>query len=53
MTNEQITRTIAAHDRQLDVIVATLASLAERLKQLTDLAELQNKRLTRLEDEQS
>jgi hypothetical protein len=50
MTFEEIEKSIKAHDRQLDVVVSTLASLAERLTQLVNLAEIQNARLTRLED---
>lgn len=50
MTFAEIEKSIKAHDRQLDVVVATLASLAERLTQLVNLAEIQNTRLSRLED---
>ncbi len=50
MTGKEIETSIKAHDRQLDVIVSTLASLAERLTQLVNLAEIQNARLTRLEE---
>lgn len=49
MTNDELQRSIEAHDRQLDTVVALLASLAERLNSLVRLAELQNQRITRLE----
>jgi hypothetical protein len=52
MDNEQIQKTIEAHDRQLDTIVGVLASLAERLDSLVRLAEIQNERITRLEGKQ-
>jgi hypothetical protein len=51
MTNEGIQRSIEAHDRQLDTVVGVLASLAERLDSLVRLAEIQNSRITRLEDQ--
>jgi len=50
MTFEEIEKSIKAHDRQLEVVVGTLAGLAERLTQLVNLAEIQNTRLTRRED---
>ena len=50
MTNEEIKRSIEAHDRQLDMIVGVLASLAERLSALVRVSELQHERITRLED---
>jgi hypothetical protein len=46
MTNEEMQRSIEAHDRQLDTVVALLASLAERLSSLVRLSELRNARLT-------
>lgn len=49
MDNEQIQKTIEAHDRQLDTVVGVLASLAERLDSLVRLAEIRNERITRLE----
>ena len=51
MTNEEMQRSIEAHDRQLDTVVGLLASLAERLNSLVRLAELQNARITRLEEQ--
>lgn len=50
MTNEEMQRSIEAHDRQLDTIVGLLASLAERLNSLVRLSEIQNERLTRPEE---
>jgi hypothetical protein len=50
MTNEELQRSIEAHDRQLDTVVGLLASLAERLSSLVRLSEIQNERLSRLED---
>lgn len=50
MTNEEMQRSIEAHDRQLNTVVGLLASLAERLDSLVRLAELQNTRITRLEE---
>lgn len=41
---------IEAHDRQLDTVVALLASLADRLTALVHVSELQNERLARLEN---
>jgi hypothetical protein len=49
MTNDEMQRSIEAHDRQLDTVLALLASLAERLSSLVRLSEIQNERLTRLE----
>lgn len=51
MTNEEIQRSIEAHYRQLETVVGQQASLAERLDSLVRLAELQNSRITRLEDQ--
>ena len=51
MTNKEMQRSIEAHDRQLDTVVGLLASLAERLNSLVRLAELQNARITRLEEQ--
>ncbi len=51
MTFDELQRSVESHDRQLDAIVSTLASLSERLTQLTTLAEIQNARITRLEGE--
>jgi hypothetical protein len=53
MTSEEMQRSIEAHDRQLDTVVALLASLAERLSSLVRLSEIQNERLTRLEEHRS
>lgn len=50
MTNEEMQASIEAHDRQLNTVVALLASLAERLSTLVGVTEVQNARLTRLED---
>jgi hypothetical protein len=50
MTNEEMQKSIEAHDRQLNTVVALLASLAERLNSLVHLSEIQNERLTRLEN---
>jgi hypothetical protein len=50
MTFEEMQRSIEAHDRQLDTVVALLASLAERLTALVRVSELQDARLRRLED---
>jgi len=50
MTNDEMQRSIEAHDRQLDTVVGLLASLAGRLDSLVKLAEIQNARLTRLEE---
>lgn len=50
MTFEEIEKSIKARARQLEVVVSTLAGLAERLTQPVNLAEIQNTRLTRLED---
>lgn len=50
MTNDEMQQSIEAHDRQLDTVVGLLASLAERLESLVRLAELQNTRITRLEE---
>jgi hypothetical protein len=50
MTFEEMQRSIEAHDRQLDSVVALLASLAERLTALVRPSELQDARLRRLED---
>jgi hypothetical protein len=44
MTNEEMQRSIEAHDRQLNTVVALLASLADRLNSLVRLAELQNEK---------
>ncbi len=49
MTNEEIQRSIEAHDRQLDTVVRVLATLAEDLNQLVKVAGIQNARITRLE----
>jgi len=49
MTNEEMQRSIEAHDRQLNTIVGLLADLADRISGLTRLAEIQNERITRLE----
>jgi hypothetical protein len=50
MTNEEMQRSIEAHDRQLDTVVGLLASLAERLTALVRVSEIQNARLMRLEE---
>jgi hypothetical protein len=50
MTNDEMQKSIEAHDRQIDSVVSLLASLAERLNSLVRLAELQNERITRLEN---
>jgi hypothetical protein len=49
MTNEEMQHSIEAHDRQINSVVALLATLAERLNSLVHLAEIQNQRITRLE----
>ncbi len=51
MTFDELQRSVESRDRQLDAIVSTVASLPERLTQLTTLAEIQNTRITRLEGE--
>jgi len=50
MDINEIQRSVEAHDRQLDTIVAVLASLAERLDSLVRLAEIQDRSITRLEE---
>jgi hypothetical protein len=50
MTSEEMQKSIEAHDRQIDSVVSLLASLAERLNSLVRLAELQNERISRLEN---
>jgi hypothetical protein len=50
MTNDEMQRSIEAHDRQLDTVVSLLASLADRLNSLVRVAELQEARLARLEN---
>jgi len=49
MTNEEMQRSIEAHDRQLNTVVALLASLAERLSSLVRVSEIQHERIARLE----
>ena len=49
MTNHEMRRSIEAHD----TVVGLLAPLTERLASLVNLAELQNQRMTRLEDRKS
>jgi hypothetical protein len=49
MTKEEMQNSIAAHDRQLDTVLAMLAPLAERLSSLVRASELQNARLERPE----
>jgi len=50
MTSEEMQKSIEAHDRQIDSVVSLLASLAQRLNSLVRLAELQNERISRLEN---
>lgn len=47
---QEMEKSIAAHDRQIEAVVTLLASLSGRLDQLVRLAEIQNARLDRLED---
>ena len=49
MTNDEMQKSIEKHDRQLDTIVALLASLAERLSDLTRIAEIHERRIEGLE----
>ena len=63
MTGEEMERSIEAHDRQLEVVVATLASMsekidklvavtnqdAENIRALARVAELRERRITHLE----
>jgi hypothetical protein len=48
MDFKEIEQSIAAHDRQIDAVIGLLASLAERLDSLVRVAEIQNRRITRL-----
>ena len=50
MSYEEMQKSIADHDRQIASVVSLLATLAERITGLVNLAEIQNARLTRLED---
>jgi hypothetical protein len=57
MTYKEIQKSIESHDRQLNALISWLADFSERLDKqeknidgLVRLAEIQNERLTRLED---
>ena len=44
MTFEEMERSIAEHDRQIDTVVHLLADLAKRLADVVRLSEIQNQR---------
>jgi len=50
MTFDEIQCSVEARDRQLDTVVALLASLADRLSALVRVSEIQDARLRRLEE---
>lgn len=50
MTPEEFKERDEKRDRQLDTVVSLLATLAEQISGLVRLADIQNQRITRLEN---
>ena len=51
MTNDEIRKSVEARERQLNTIIALLATLSERLGELVRVSEIHHQRITHLEEQ--